>query len=127
MQIGQEISIMRIGRRQLNARSAANKNKSTTRIKAKSIPSMTPYIATVWAAFGRAANNAFGKSMEEVNMSVAQALSGLDTGARAAHERKREFRHNVVTPANIRKFEEAASRSGGKIGYSIVPRTEMPY
>lgn len=123
MQIGQEISIMRIGQRQLNARSAANRNKPVTRIKAKSIPSMTPYIAEVWATFGRAASSAYGKSMEEVNMAVAAAMSGMNTGASAAHQRRREFRHNTVTPANIRRFEEAAR---GIKGLALVPG-EMPY
>ncbi len=129
MQLGDEISIMHIGSRQIAARSAAHKNRRNVVMKKKSIPSMTPYIAAVWAAFGEAAQSAFGGTMEEVNNAVARNVTGLNTGARQAQEEKRNFKHTVRTPANIQHFREVAGRGRGGLGSYAgrMPMREVPY
>lgn len=118
MRLGQDISIMQISPRHLAARSTRNKNKKTTVIKGKSIPTMTPFIAEVWARFSEAASSAYGGTMEQVNMAVANGVSGLDTGATLYRQDERRIRHEKTTPANIRKFREAAAVKGGIIGLS---------
>lgn len=129
MQIGDEISIMHIGSRQIAARSAAHKNRRNVVMKKKSIPSMTPYIAAVWAAFAEAASSAYGGTMEEVNNAVARNVTGLSTGARQAQDEKRNFKHTVRTPANIQHFREVAGRGRGGLGTysSRMPIREVPY
>lgn len=129
MNFGDQLSIMHIGARQIAARSAAHKNKPVVILKKKSIPSMTPYIAAVWAAFAEAASSAYGGTMEEVNNAVARNVSGLDTGARHAHEERRNFRHTVRTPANIQRFREVAGRGRGGLGTyrERMPIREVPY
>lgn len=115
--LGEEMSLMRIGKRQLAARVTMKaKQKPTVVIKKKSIPTETPFIAEVWAKFGRAAHSAFGKSMEEVNMAVAQAVSGTKTGAEHYQNQKRIHKHDVITPNNLARFERIAARSGEYTG-----------
>lgn len=121
MRLGQEISVMQIGARQLAARSAKNKGKKTTVIKGKSIPTMTPFIAEVWARFAESASSAYGGTMEDVNRAVARGVAGLDTGASLYKEEVRRIRHEQITPANIRKFREEAAKRGRTLGLEARP------
>lgn len=129
MNFGDQLSLMHIGARQIAARSPRNKNKATIIMKKKSLPSETPYIAAVWAAFAQAASSAYGGTMEEVNNAVARNVTGLNTGARQVQEEERNFRHTQKTPANIQHFQEVAGRGRGGLGtYSgRMPIREVPY
>lgn len=122
MRLGQDISIMQISPRHIAARSAGNRNKKTTVIKGKSIPTMTPFMAQVWAAFASAASSAYGGTMEDVNRAVQQGVAGLDTGAKLFHRDESRIRHEQTTPANIQKFREAAGRRASRLGFA--PRGE---
>lgn len=124
MRLGQEISVMHISNRHIAARSARNKGKKTVVIKGKSIPTMTPFIAEVWARFSEAAMSAYGGTMEQVNQAVARACAGMDTGAKLYGEEERRIRHEQTTPANIRKFRAAAAGRGARLGLAPRPAPE---
>jgi len=118
MRLGQEISIMQISNRHLAARSPEHRNRKTTVIKGKSIPTMTPFIAQVWAAFAQAASSAYGGTMEDVNRAVKRGVKGLDTGAKMYRQEEAQMRHNIDTPRNIAIFQAAAQGRAGRLGFA---------
>lgn len=97
----------------------------------KAVPdfsSPSPYMAAVWAQFGGAAHALAGqgKTMEEINAAVANAVRGLDTGADGAREmRKRE--DYAVAERNIQRFREIASRGRGGYSFRGQPTRESAY
>ena len=74
--LGQEVSIMHIGKRQLALRNKAKNHKGLVVFKRKSVPSETKYILQAQLCLAKAAIEMRGHTLEEVVRNVVMKCSG---------------------------------------------------
>jgi len=86
--LGEEVSLMRIGRRQLALRGPRKKDKPLLVIKSKSVPSKTVYWLAQATRLALAAREKRGRPLEEVINNVINKCSGPIVPEEVKEERK---------------------------------------
>ena len=98
-----EVSIMRIGTRQLKVRGPRKRNKPPFVFKTKSVPSETVYSLQARLALANAARAMRGHTFEEVIANVIDKCAGHTYKPPEAYEREREARYKRAD-ANIERM-----------------------
>ena len=118
--LGEEVSIMRIGTRQLKLRGPRKRNKPLMVIKSKSVPSHTPYWLQAAVALADAAIEMRGRTLEEVVTNVINKCSGkqyLPDSVKAERKRARY----VQADANVARLKKELERAEIKERMAMLP------
>ena len=110
--LGERVSFMRIGRRQLKLRGPRKKDKPLIVIKTTSVPSHTPYWLEAAICFAEAGISARGKSLEEVVATVIERCSGKTYKPEEVKRMEREARYRQADANLERLRRELAAKSG---------------
>lgn len=114
--IGEELSLMRIGRRQLKVRGPRKKDKPLMVFKTKSVPSHTEYWLEAALTFAKAGREMRGRTFEEVIMNVIEKCSGQHYVPESVKRARKEARYKQAD-ANIERLErELAAKRGATVG-----------
>ena len=124
--LGEEVSIMRIGRRQLRLRGPRKRDKPLMVIKSKSVPSRTIYWLQAAINLAEAAREMRGHTLEEVVQNVIKKCAGKTYVPEDVKRARLEARWEQADE-NIRRMKEElewklhrkrmAEERGGKLGY----------
>ena len=103
--LGEEVSIMRIGRRQLALRGPRKRDKPLLVIKTKSVPSRTVYWLEVALRFAEAAREMRGRPLEEVIANIIEKCSGKRALTKDIIEARKKARYKQAD-ANIERMRK---------------------
>jgi len=110
--LGEEVSIMRIGRRQLALRGPRKRDKPLIVIKSKSVPSRTEYWLEAAINFAKAAIEKRGRPLEEVIANVIEKCAGKKYVPDEVIEARKKARYKQAD-ANVKRMEEELAKKKG--------------
>lgn len=102
--LGNEVSVMRIGKRQLALRGYRKKNKPLVVFKRKSVPTETPYILQAQLCLARSAIEMRGHTLEEVVANVINNCAGKQYKPDSVREQEKRMRYQQAD-AHVREME----------------------
>ena len=120
--LGEEVSLMRIGRRQLKVRGPRKRDKPLMVIKSKSVPSHTPYWLEAAIALSEAGISARGKSFEEVIATVIDRCAGRQHKPDEVRRMEKEARYRQADANLERMRRELAAKQGMSPGEYMAMR-----
>ena len=115
--MGEEVSIMRIGTRQLKLRGPRKRNKPLMVIKSKSVPSRTKHWLEVAIRFAKAAIEMRGAELEDVVENIINKCTGQGPLQRNPEikERRKLARYKQADENVRRMMEELREKAGGEV------------
>ena len=120
--LGEEVSLMRIGRRQLKVRGPRKRDKPLMVIKSKSVPSHTPYWLEAAIALAEAGISARGRSFEEVIATVIDRCAGRQYKPDEVRRMEKEARYRQADANLERMRRELAAKQGMSPGEYMAMR-----
>ena len=113
--LGNEVSIMHIGRRQLKLRGPRKANKRLVVFKRKSVPSETKYSLQARICLSEAAMSARGGTLEDVVGAVINRCSGKKYKPESVIRAEKEAKYRQHE-ANLARMKEKLSGVGASVG-----------
>jgi hypothetical protein len=103
--LGETVSLMRIGRRQLRLRGPRKRDKPLIVIKTKSVPSETPYSLDARIQLAEAAIAMRGKTLEEVVTNVIKECAGKTYKPETVKRAEKEAQY-IKANANLERMRK---------------------